>query len=410
MHARSSPLQRLPCLWLGPQSRVRPALDSFQKPVSTFWISLYPARITDMKGMQIMGVFRERNKTRLHVCWRPVIGTRCFALFALLLLLIAPTGPAKAEWRESIKKLTFGFLATAEKKQALERRARFQAYLSRELGIPIDLYAAPDLASLINAHASARVQYAVYPPSAYSVAQANCRCLEPLVMPKKRNGEIGYHAVLLVRAGSAIAKPADLEDRILAFTKKGSITGHLLPMALWNKQGLEMDRRLAEGRFAGSARNAARMLDRNQVDAMLTWSSLTGDPSEGYAFGGLRALVSGKHIDMRDIRIIWRSPSIPFAAHAISANLPGDFKRDLQAVLIDLGEKDPDALDSLTQGDFAGLIAAKPDSFSLASVLLPEQKQKEKTDATNQKPLKELPKEGFIGLPSPPPKPLPKTQ
>ena len=81
---------------------------------------------------------------------------------------------------------------------------------SQALGIPVEIFVARDYAALIDAQATARVDYAIYSTTAYATAALLCSCVEPVVAPVGEDGATGIVAVLVTRDGQL---PEPLGDR-----------------------------------------------------------------------------------------------------------------------------------------------------------------------------------------------------
>src|SRR5205085_1730708 len=65
----------------------------------------------------------------------------------------------------------------------------------------VEFVVARDYAALIDAQASARIEYAIYSATAYATALQRCGCVEPLVAPVDTDGAAGIRSVLLTRDG-----------------------------------------------------------------------------------------------------------------------------------------------------------------------------------------------------------------
>ena len=85
------------------------------------------------------------------------------------------------------------------------RRSLKQAY-ARALGIPVEIFVARDYAALIDAQATARVDYAIYSTTAYATTSLLCGCVEPVVAPVGEDGATGIRAILVTRDGR-LSKP-----------------------------------------------------------------------------------------------------------------------------------------------------------------------------------------------------------
>ena len=103
-----------------------------------------------------------------------------------------------------------------------------QAY-ARALGIPVEIFVARDYAALIDAQATARVDYAIYSTTAYATAALLCACVEPVVAPVGEDGATGIKAILVTRDGR-LSKPADVQHASGRHrARSDSVAGFVLP-------------------------------------------------------------------------------------------------------------------------------------------------------------------------------------
>ena len=94
-----------------------------------------------------------------------------------------------------------------------------QAY-AQALGIPVEIFVARDYAALIDAQATARVDYAIYSTTAYATAALLCACVEPVAAPVGEDGATGIKAILVTRDGR-LSKPADISTHRVAIARSG---------------------------------------------------------------------------------------------------------------------------------------------------------------------------------------------
>ena len=150
-----------------------------------------------------------------------------------------------------------------------------QAY-ARALGIPVEIFVARDYAALIDAQATARVDYAIYSTTAYATAALLCACVEPVVAPVGEDGATGIKAILVTRDGR-LSKLADIEHAPGRHRALDSIAGFALPrlelavgqVALTGAEPFLV--------HADSASAAEAMLVDGSVDAIFGWLPANAD-------------------------------------------------------------------------------------------------------------------------------------
>jgi phosphonate transport system substrate-binding protein len=83
--------------------------------------------------------------------------------------------------------------------------------------------------------------------------------------------------------------------------------------------------------FAGGHEQGLVAVLNKQYDAGVTWSSGIGEMSEGYTRGMLKVMVEKKLLDMKDIRILWKSRPIENGPLTVRSDTPAEFRADMLA-------------------------------------------------------------------------------
>jgi phosphonate transport system substrate-binding protein len=272
-------------------------------------------------------------------------------------------GAALAQWQNEHPVIRIGMVTGGDPAAKRARTEPFRAYLEERLGADIEIFLSNDYAALISGELTGRFQAAFLTATAFSSATAACGgCIEPIVIPTTANGEEGFHAILVVPAGSSIAGVEGLPGARLAVSAGDSIAGRLLPLALFAEVGIEID--AIELVTAASPAEAIDLMLAGEADAALGWSSMRGAESEGFTRGVLRQMVDEGRIGMADVDIVWTSPLIPHGPLTVRADLPDDLKADLRAAMTELAEVDPDALLAVNGVLGGAYVAAAPELFA----------------------------------------------
>ena len=104
-----------------------------------------------------------------------------------------------------------------------------------------------------------------------------------------------------------------------------------------------------EGPYAAVAAMLA-----GEADVAVAWSSLTGAATLGYDFGVLTEMVRDGALAMDRIRLIWRSPLIPFGPHVVRTDLPPQIRRQIDGALAAMATDSPAALDAVDRSSVGG--------------------------------------------------------
>lgn len=281
---------------------------------------------------------------------RKVLGA---AATALALAVVAAT-PARADWRDDVKVLRIGTVAPHGAAYDIARLEPFRAYLQDRLGLPVEIVATADYDALVDAQTSARVQYAIHSASSYVTAEALCSCLEPVALPAAFDGSRGFHSVLVAHAGSAIADLADGRGKRLVLTGADSVAGRLVPLAELAGRSIDATDYFSSVLTAANPEQAVTMLFTDEADLAAGWSSLAGDAASGYSFGVFTRMVSAGALAMDRIRIVWKSPLIPFGPHVVRSDLPDELKGLISDALSAMAVDAPDALDAVDGSSIGG--------------------------------------------------------
>ncbi len=286
-------------------------------------------------------------------------------LFGLISLTAA--GVAVADWREDIGAFRIGILAHGDSRTAVAQAEPFRLAVEEKLGISVEIFAARDYAALIDAAASSRIEYAVMSATAYAIAWNRCECIEPLAIARSGDGTDAIHEVVVTRQDGP-ASLSGLKGRRLAATAAQAFGGLDIAMRQMRREGFDPSDEATLARHSTGER-AITALREGEADALIGWSTMTGDPAEGYSQGSLRRLGELEG-DTTGYRIVWQSVAIPNRVHAARRNLPGEARTRLRELLSSLFDADPVAYDAIEPVYGGGFVPARQGQFSPLAELL----------------------------------------
>jgi phosphonate transport system substrate-binding protein len=269
-------------------------------------------------------------------------------------LCAVAASPVLADWRHDMKVLRIGFLSTGKPANDMARLEPFRAWLEGRIELPVELVPSSTWAGLIDAEASARVQYAIHSATSFATAEATCSCIEALAVPTAFDGSRGFHAVLLARADGPIHSLAEAKGARLALTGGDSLAGRLVPLKAFAAEGIDPATHFSATFAAPGPQAAIASLLSGEADVAVGWSSLAGDLASGYSFGVLTSMVADGALSMDQIRVIWQSRLIPFGPHAVRKDMPAELKPLLVDALEALAGEAPDILDAVDRSSFGG--------------------------------------------------------
>lgn len=286
-------------------------------------------------------------------------GTMARIAWAMLIASALAPAPAQADWRQEIGTLRIGIVGGEDVASATARVEPFRLAVAEALGINVEVFAASTAGALIDAHASGHVEYAVYSATAYAATWLACGCVEPLVVPKSADGTNSFRSVIISRPGGPEALD-DIEDGRIAGLARNSFAGHNFAAHQLRREGLAIPGPI---RFEVDGESAIRTLMDGEVDALIGWSSLQGDPAAGYSRGTLRLIAGRNGGGASGYRVIWQSAEIPHRPHAIHKELDGEPKQILRDLLAGLYDDDPVSYDAVEPLFGGGFVVARHGQF-----------------------------------------------
>ena len=112
---------------------------------------------------------------------------------------LALTGSATAEdWRAKYPEITFAVIPIENGSVVTERYTPFVNYLSRELGIKVNLRIANDYAAVIEGQRAGNVHIGYYGPASFARARLTGVKIDAFVIDVNTDGTKGYYSVLYV--------------------------------------------------------------------------------------------------------------------------------------------------------------------------------------------------------------------
>ncbi len=293
--------------------------------------------------------------------------SRVLAVSAVALVALASA--ASAAWRDDITALRVGVLGAGEAAYRVAVLEPFRVYLQDKTGLPVEIVPVATYDTLIDAQIAGEIDYAIYSATAFATAVVKCDCVEAFAAPIAQDGALGFHAVLVARAGDGIEGLAEAGGKRLGLGPADSVSGNLVPRHALTAEGIDPASHSLSITEYPSPEAAVTGLLEGQVDLATAWSSMTGREATGYTFGTFTRMVAAGTLSMDRIRIVWESSLIPFGPHAIRSNLPPELKRILSGALLSMASEDIEALDAVDRLGFGGGGFASPDASLYASVV-----------------------------------------
>lgn len=291
-----------------------------------------------------------------------MLRTTALALVAASAVLTAL--PAAADWRRDMPTLRIGLLGGENEADRLRNNECIRTQLTERLGVPVELFPAPDYAGVIQGLLAGQLDYASLGPSGYAAIRlADPEAVDVIFVSAEADGSTGYVAVMYVRADSDIHTLEDMRGRSLAYADPNSASGFLVPQFELRQIGIIDAEFFGRTGFAGGHEQATIAVLNGQFDAGVTWSSGIGDPSTGFTRGNLRRMVDNGLLDMADLRIIWTSNTIPNGPTVVRRTMPAEPRAIIEDWLESLVTTDRACYEAISFGQGQGFVRVDASFF-----------------------------------------------
>src|SRR4029077_6395409 len=265
---------------------------------------------------------------------------------------LAFTASASAEdWKAKYPEITFAVVPAENASGVTERYAAFVNYLSKELGIKVNLRVANDYAAVIEGQRAGNIQIGYYGPASFSRALVTGVKTEAFVIDVNSDGSKGYYSVFYVLNKSPYQKLDDLKGKNLGLVDPNSTSGNNMPRFKMNQMGVDPDTYFKQVVFSGSHENAVLALAQGTVDVAANWWNADDDSNLTRMLGkGMLKNADGTPMKKEDFRIIVKSDLIINSPMAYLSDLPDDMKAAIKKAFLDAPEKDKEAFKKLSDG------------------------------------------------------------
>ncbi len=275
---------------------------------------------------------------------------------------VALTAAAEAadtmDFSQHVAVWRIGLLGGENEADRLKNYACLADHVTKEFGVPVELYPASDYAGVQQSLLAGTVESAHLGASAYAgIYLQDPDAVEPILTEAQLDGSTGYYSGMYVLASSDIHSIEDMKGRSLAFADPNSASGYLIPQFELNRTGYPTEGAEAHfGRvgFSGGHEQGIVAMLNGQYDAAVTWISGQGSFEEGYSRGMLRNMVDKGALDTGEIREIWRSNLIANGPLVVRQELPDDVKQAYKTLLMGMIDRDPECYRNITSGEGSG--------------------------------------------------------
>jgi phosphonate transport system substrate-binding protein len=270
---------------------------------------------------------------------------------------LALTTSALAEdWKAKYPEITFAVVPAENASGVTERYTPFVNYLSKELGIKVNLRVANDYAAVIEGQRAGNIHIASYGSASFARARLTGVKTDAFANDINADGSTGYYSVFFVKASSPYKTIDDVKAKNLGLVDPNSTSGNNVPRFELNKLGIpDAEQYFGKVVFTGSHENAMLALAQGTVDvAANQWTSDDDSTLAQMLTKGMLKNPDGSPMKKDDFRIVHKSAPIINGPYACNSDLPDDLKAAIAKAFFDAPAKDKAAFDRLSDGQKKG--------------------------------------------------------
>lgn len=260
-----------------------------------------------------------------------------------LVVLCGSVTASYCGWRQDLGTFRIGLIENEANKLSPAELQRIQTAYAQALAMPVEIIRVRDYPALIDAHASARVEYAIYSAASYATAYLVCECIEPLVQPVSVDGSLGTRTVLLLDAS---VKPSQIgQSKGIAVPGRSSPNGFGVPLAADKIFDAALSGSEPWLKFVPDTNSAASAYITGTVDGF--FASVGNDETLVSALQPGNPLSDLVLASPRKTKAVWLSKTIANGPHAVRKNLANEAKDSLLNFLVTLAQTNSDLNDIL---------------------------------------------------------------
>lgn len=279
-------------------------------------------------------------------------------------LALSATSAFAEDWKVKYPEINYAVIPAENASGTSDRYAPFVAYLSKELGVKVNLRIVQDYAALIEGQRSGNIQIGYYGPASFARARITGVKTDAFVIDVNTDGTKGYNSVFYTLAKNPATKIEDLKGKNLGLVDPNSTSGNNMPRYVLDKLNIKPEEFFGKVIFTGSHENAVLALKDGTVDvAANAWTSDEDSYLSRMITKKMLKNADGSEMKISDFKIIGKSPLIVNGPTAMLADMPDDLKAAIKKAFLEAATKDKDAFAKLSDGKNKPWEAAKNEDY-----------------------------------------------
>ncbi len=267
-------------------------------------------------------------------------------------LAFSATAASAQDWKSKYPELTFAVVPAENASGVTERWAPFISYLSKELGVKVNLRIANDYAAVIEGQRTGAIHIASYGSASFARARMTGVNTEAFANDRNIDGTTGYYSMFFVLAKSPYKTVDDVKGKNLGLVDPNSTSGNNVPRFELNKMQItDAESYFSKVVYTGSHENALLALAQGTVDvAANQWTAENDSTLSQMLTKGMLKNADGSAMKKEDFRIIHKSAPILNGPYAVLGDMPADLKAGIEKAFFEAPAKDKAAFDRLSDG------------------------------------------------------------
>ena len=285
---------------------------------------------------------------------------------AAAMLFASTLGASAQDWKAKYPELTFAIIPAENATGVIERYTPFVDYLSKQLGVKVNLRVANDYAAIIEGQRAGNIHIASYGSASFARAVITDVKVDAFGIDVNADGSKGYYSVFYVKKDSPYKSIEDLKGKNLGLVDPNSTSGNNVPRFALDQKGIDPEAYFGKVVYTGSHENAVLALVQGTVDvAANAWT----DDQDSYLVRmitkGMLKNADGTPMKYEDFRIIAKSDPILNGPLAYLSDMPADLKAKIADAFFNLRKNDKAAADKIYDGkmDREGWAPAKTEDW-----------------------------------------------
>jgi phosphonate transport system substrate-binding protein len=260
--------------------------------------------------------------------------------------------------------LKMAFMPAPDKNVVKENAVKFADKLSKAANFAVEPVISPNYVSIIDGLGSKQIDVALLNSLGYLLAR-DWSGAEAVLQFKGEDGKSVYKTAIITRTDSGIASISDLNGKTFAYTDPYSMSGYLMPLSTFEKNGIKPVNTI----FAGGFLEVVEMVYNGRVDAGAIYFC---DHDPDGRIHDARVKLVDKYPDMIDkVGVIHVSDPFPTSPIVFRKDLLPEVKEKLVNAFKGLGE-DKEAIGFLGMYGTTGFLPTNQENYNVITDALKE--------------------------------------